>query len=158
MHDRLFKIHINESYLCTNLDGVKTNKRSLSNSPKISWSAIGLSILEVSFLHLGTNTVISLCPLDLNQSTQILIPLQENISLFPWLIATLLPSITTDLRLHPLFSVVAKSESTTLSDSSEVSTDFWEQLAPNFINSAKSSFCSGSGPNFSSAVWTKRSV
>lgn len=46
---------------------------------------IGASGRDCSFLHAGTNTVISLWPLSRNQSTASCIPLQENSSLFPWL-------------------------------------------------------------------------
>lgn len=46
---------------------------------------IRLSGRQDSFLHLGTNTVISICPLLLNQSTHSLMPWQENSSLLPWL-------------------------------------------------------------------------
>jgi len=46
---------------------------------------IGASGRDCSFLHAGTNTVISLCPFSRNQSTASWIPRQENPSLFPWL-------------------------------------------------------------------------
>ena len=55
---------------------------------------IGASGLEDSFLHLGTKTVMVECPRIWNHRTQIQIPMHENTSLFPWLIARLLPSIT----------------------------------------------------------------
>lgn len=47
--------------------------------------AMGASILEVSFLHMGTKTVISRWPLARNQSTHSWIPRHEKISLLPWL-------------------------------------------------------------------------
>lgn len=55
---------------------------------------MGLSGFEASFLQSGTKTVTSRCPRFKNQSTQILMPLHENLSLLPWLMATLLPSMT----------------------------------------------------------------
>ena len=50
---------------------------------KKSLPVMGVSGFEDSFLQSGTNTVISLWPRFLNQSTQMRIPLQENRSLFP---------------------------------------------------------------------------
>jgi len=44
-----------------------------------------LSGLEASLRHFGTNTVMSMWPRIRNQSTQILMPRQENVSLLPWL-------------------------------------------------------------------------
>ena len=157
----------NKYYNLLYLDGVKTKSRSLSSSPRISWSAMGLSGLEASFLHLGTKTVISRCPFARNQSTQILMPLQEKISLFPWLIATLLPSITTGRKAEELDKIAGEFPQSSLdssvvskipSASSRLSASFDEQVAPSFISSAKSSFWPGSGPNLCKAAWTKRSV
>ena len=59
---------------------------------------MGASGLDDSFLHLGTKTVMVLWPRIWNHRTQIQIPKQENTSLLPWLIATLLPSITIGSR------------------------------------------------------------
>lgn len=46
---------------------------------------IGASGRDCSFLHAGTNTVISWWPRSKNQSTANRIPWQENTSLLPWL-------------------------------------------------------------------------
>ena len=66
-----------------------------------------MSGFEDSFLHFGTNTVMSLCPRAWNHLTQIRIPLQEKTSLLPWLMATLLPSMTTG---SSSFSVSGREE------------------------------------------------
>lgn len=57
-----------------------SNKQFKSHSPET-----GASGLEGSFLNIGTTTFMSECPRCLNQSTHILNPRQENVSLFPWL-------------------------------------------------------------------------
>ena len=75
---------------------------------------IGDSGFDDSFRHLGTKTDIFLCPLFRKNSTAIAIPLHENRSLLPWLIATLLPSITTWCKQSSLFDKLVPDEDFTL--------------------------------------------
>lgn len=123
---------------------------------------MGLSGLELSFLHFGTKTVISLWPRLLNHSTHSLIPRQENISLLPWLIATLLPSITIGLNPLPSSQIVIGisvfGDRHSANGESHINSLLFPCCAPNFINSAKSSFCAGFGPRRARAAWTRRSV
>ena len=60
------------------IDNYPTKAYFLSHSP-----VVGVSGLDDSLRHMGTKTVISLWPRLRNQSTQILMPRQENRSLLP---------------------------------------------------------------------------
>lgn len=63
-----------------NLTTDKVVLRSFTYTP-----VIGASGRDCSFLHAGTNTVMSLCPRSRNQSTANWMPRHEKTSLFPWL-------------------------------------------------------------------------
>lgn len=58
---------------------------TIETSVSVLSPVIGTSGLGCSFLHEGTNTVMSVCPRSRKKFTVSWIPRQENTSLFPWL-------------------------------------------------------------------------